>query len=53
MVILVLNIMLAMGSFLEEDVFSFGVICTFMFLCGSGLTSVAWTYPNELCTAGV
>lgn len=52
-VALLMNIVLAVGSILEEPVMSFSTICVFMFLEGSSLTSVAWSYPSELCTPSI
>lgn len=52
-VALALNIVLAVGSIEEESALSFGTICLFMFLEGSALTSVAWSYPSELCTPSI
>ena len=50
-ILLVLNVCIGIASIFnyKEDQFAgpfgFASICVFMFICGSCLTSVAWTYP--------
>lgn len=50
---LALNLMLALASIFGYEPFSFASVCAFMFVVGAALTSVAWTYPGELCTPSI
>lgn len=51
--LLFLNLSIGMGSLFEISQLAFASICVFMFVCGSTLTSVTWTYPAELATPGL
>ena len=51
--LLLLNLSIAFGSLFNIPQLGFASICVFMFVCGSTLTSVAWTYPAELATPGL
>lgn len=44
------NVLLGVGSILEWSLPSLLIICAFMFIEGSMLTSVAWFYPVEICS---
>ena len=50
-ILLVLNICIGIASVFNSKgydfagSFGFATICVYMFICGSCLTSVAWTYP--------
>lgn len=50
MVAFVFNVVLGIGSIERQPITSFVTICCFMFLEGSSLTSVIWSYSAELAT---
>jgi MFS family permease len=51
--LLFLNMLIGLSSVLVISTMGFASICVFMFVCGSALTSVTWSYPAELATPGI
>lgn len=44
----ILNLLIGVADLIEEPLFCIVSMILFMIPCGSCLTSVAWSYPNEL-----